>query len=211
MEVEPRTLDFWTRMNQAVQLLSQYTRLLDGLEANGRDVSHYRSHLARLHEYVYMPDVAWSTMITDTEAVISAVDYDRLRTAADALHGVRFSTVDLDTDSIIKHLGEALEVAHQLPPGAAREQLMWLVGQAIYFAQGIDRFGTTTVEEMTTQVVTRMDQIATDVGEEVGSNVRERAGNVRDSLTLALYTTITTEVARRGLEGLESIIKAITS
>ena len=212
MGVEAGSLEFWIGMNQAVELLGRYVQLLEGLETAGRNVAHYRSQLVQLHRLVYAPDFPWNApAMNHVETGLSEVDYDRLLLAADALDGVRIPTADLDSARIVQHLKEALEVAHELPEGTAREQLMWLIGQAIYFAKGLDSFGAATVEEMTSQVVTRMDQIATGDDDDVTTDLRERASRVRDSLTLALYTTVTTEVAKRGLEGLEHIIKAISS
>lgn len=212
MGVEAGSLEFWVGMNRAVELLDRYVQLLDGLEAAGRNVAHYRSQLVELHRLVYAPDFPWNAPARNhVETGISQVDHDRLLLAADALDGVRIPAADLDSARIVRHLKEALEVAHELPPGTARDQLMWLIGQAIYFAKGLDNFGAATVEEMTSQVITRMDEVATGDGDDVTPDVRQRASSVRDSLTVALYTTVAQEVAKRGLEGIEQIIKAISS
>jgi len=180
------SVEFWRGYVRQLQKVLAYEAAVDQLEASGSgSIEAYRLHLPAIYGALVAPDAAWNNGANASMSNVEPAVIANLRLAAEAMEVRGFSALgDVEVEQIRTTLREALQQTNDLPASSDREHLIWIIEEAIRFADGADRFGQETVRDTTARVVVVMgDYIESQTVAPERSSILSR---LRDELIVSL-------------------------
>lgn len=198
---DPSSIEFWRDQTRAARLLNDIERALNGLQADGQDVEHFRDILPTLYQVVFSYTVVWQHTANGARAVI---DLNVMRLLK-ALAG----TLDLIDNSLpisgedLKDLLTYLDDVEKLVRGseeiddAVRRYLLGLIVEAKRVAAEYETFGDVELRSVTFELgaallntadaqvpadrrgswIDGAKQMIKTVGREIGTKALDRASD----------------------------------
>lgn len=153
---DPNSAEFWRSQTRAVALLSDVERSLDGMEADGEDVEHYREMMIPLYQAVYSYSHPWQGISNNTRTLMDRKDLSLLKALGGQLRMIqrqRPFTGDELADLLVQ-LDETEEMIRSSTdiPDEIRRYLLALIVEARRAASELQTFGDVELRTITLEL-----------------------------------------------------------
>lgn len=153
---DPSGLGFWHAHARAVGFLRDIEIALNGMEAVGEEVEHYRDVLPEFYKCVFAYSTPWSSSVNGVREPIDRRDLRLLRALAGHLDSINY--VAAASGDQLLDLLESLDKTEQLIRTSeditveVRRYLLGLVGEARRVATELETFGDVELRSITFQL-----------------------------------------------------------
>lgn len=180
---DPHRDGFWDRTLVAVGHLNEVVALLDALQAQGVDVSIYRSAIPAWANAIFRPEVAWQAASSGGTGIDSR-DLNMLRSLGQVIDAHKLTARGSgNLDAVVAALREAADFAESLDEDV-RGRLLGLIRQALRFAEDVDLYGVDAALRLANEVNGVMLSVIVD--ESTGPERRKKALKIVQALILGI-------------------------